>query len=374
MRIAINGRLLIQNRLEGLGYFTWEVLKRMVKLYPEHDYLVLFDRKPAEELLIPGVEFRILRPAARHPVLYLLWFEVLVPVHLRMWDAEVFVSFDGFTSQHLHIPVVTVIHDLAYIHYSEHMKPADLWYYKKYQPKFARRSAGLLTVSEYSAGDIREQYDMDNKKIEVVYNGSRFEQSPPEDNLSVLDKYGITANDYFIYTGSIHPRKNIARLVEAFEQSSAANEQGAKLVLAGRQAWMTQDIMEHIASSPLTDQIIHTGYITDGEMWNLLKNALSLCYVSLFEGFGVPVLDAFHADVPVICSSTTSVKEVAGEAGLLVNPEDIQAISAAMDQIYEDAALRSELIRKGGERKHRFSWTSTTRKVFQVIEETYGEY
>lgn len=374
MRIAINGRLLIHNRLEGLGYFTWEVLKRMVKLYPEHDYLVLFDRKPAEQFLIPGVEFRVLRPSARHPVLYLLWFDVLVPIQLRMWDAEIYVSFDGFTSQYLHIPVVTAIHDLAYIHYPEYMKSADLWYYKKFQPKFARRSDRLLTVSEYSAQDIKDQYKMDGHHIEVVYNGSRFEQSPPDLDFSVLEKYGLLPNQYFVYTGSIHPRKNIIRLVEAFEQSDAVNDPQIKLVLAGRQAWKAGHIMERIARSSVASQIIHTDYITDSEMWNLLKNALCLCYVSLFEGFGVPVLDAFHAEVPVICSSTTSVKEVVGEAGLQVDPEDVSAISTAMDQICEDADLRADLVRKGMERKYRFSWTLTTRKIFDAMEEACIDY
>lgn len=373
MRIAINGRLLIENRLEGLGYFTWEVLKRMVDLYPEHDYLVLFDRKPARAFLIPGVEFRILRPAARHPFLYLFWFDVLVPIHLRTWDAEVFVSFDGFTSQRLHIPVVTTIHDLAYLHYPEYMKSADLWYYKKFQPKFARLSTGLLTVSEYSAKDLEKQYNIKRNEIEVVYNGSRFENNPPESRPAVLEKYGVQAHQYFIYTGSLHPRKNIIRLVEAFEHAQAAKA-GIKLVLAGRSAWKTQEIMERIDRSPVSVQIIRTGYVSDTTLWNLLKNSLSLCYVSLFEGFGVPVLDAFHAGVPVICSSTTSVAEVAGDASLLVHPEDVQAISAAMDRVYLDAGIRQSLVESGHERKSRFSWRSTTKLIYETIEESYRNF
>lgn len=374
MRIAINGRLLISNRLEGIGYFTWEVLKRMVKLHPEHDYLVLFDRKPAEHFLIPGVEFRILRPAARHPVLYRIWFDLMIPIHLRMWDAEIFVSFDGFTSQYLHIPRVTAIHDLAYVHYPDYMKSADLRYYQKFQPRFAHLSDGIVTVSEYSAKDIQSQYKIENQKIDVVYNGSRFEQSPPGDDPSILKEHGLSDGEYFLYTGSIHPRKNIIRLVEAFEQTIAAKKHGMKLVLAGRVAWKSNHIMERIGNSPVASQIIHTGYITDGEMWNLLKNALCLCYVSLFEGFGVPVLDAFHAEIPVICSGTTSLKEVVGEAGLEVNPEDVSAISAAMDRIYRDADLRLSLVQKGRERKYRFNWTLTTQKIFRVIEETYIDY
>lgn len=369
MRIAINGRLLIKGKLEGIGYFTWEVLKRMVQTYPEHDYLVLFDRQPAEDFMIPGVEYRVLRPAARHPVLYRLWYDVLVPWYIWRWGADVFVSFDGFTSQYLPIPLVTAIHDLAYLHFPQYMKSTDLGYYQKYQPRFAKLSDRLLTVSHYSAKDLAQQYGIDEKEVNVVYNGSRFEENPPREDAGILTKYSVKAGKYFIYTGSLHPRKNLLRLVQAFEQTSAAENSEMKLVLAGRLAWQTDEFVEWIRKSRVAPQIILTGYVPDNEMWNLLRYSLSLCYVSIFEGFGVPILDAFHAGVPVVCSSTTSIKEVAGDGALLVDPEDTKAISRAMDRIYNEDDLRQGLIDRGNDRKHYFSWEKTTGKVFETIQE-----
>jgi len=359
--------------LEGIGYFTWEVLKKMVNLYPDHNYLVLFDRKPATEFLLPGVEYRVIRPSARHPVLYRLWFDLLVPGVLRVWDAEIFLSFDGFTSQFISIPAITAIHDLAYIHFPQYMKSSELQYYQKYQPRFAQLSRKILTVSEYSAKDIVLQYGIEAQKIAIVYNGSRFEEIPPKDDPAILKKYGLKSGQYFIYTGSLHPRKNITRLVEAFEQTIAASAHGVKLVLAGRQAWKIAEMTDRIKSSPLADQIILTGYVPDEILWNLLKNALALCYVSLFEGFGVPVLDAFHAEVPVICSSTTSLSEVAGDAALQVDPVDAGAIARAMDQLYDSPDLRFSLIQRGNQRQYTYNWTLTTRKIFQTIEEVYRE-
>src|SRR5690625_245750 len=191
MRIAINGRVLIKNQLEGIGYFTREVLRNLVELYPQHDYLVLFDGPPAEEFLFPGVEYRVLRPSARHPLLYHFWFEVLVPYHLRSWDAELFLSMDGFTSRHLKIPVVTAIHDLAYAHYPEMMKGRELGFYKKYQPQFALSSSAVLTVSEYSKKDIHEKYLLDLDDIFIVYNGSRFEKNPPDPAPDILSDLGL---------------------------------------------------------------------------------------------------------------------------------------------------------------------------------------
>lgn len=371
MRIAINGRLLIKNKLEGIGYFTWEVLKNMVRLYPEHDYLILFDRTPDRMFLETGVEFRVLRPAARHPVLYRIWFDLLVPLHLRMWDAEVFVSFDGFTSRNISIPLVTGIHDLAYLHYPEYMKSSDLRFYQKHQKTFARKSASIVTVSQFSAADIRNQYGINPTKIDVVYNGSRFEHNPPDQNLRVLDEYDLNAQRYVIYTGSLHPRKNITRLIQAFEMSNAAREHQIKLVLVGRKAWNVDEIFETINRSPLSARIVHTGYLPDPELWTLLRHALCLCYVSLFEGFGVPVLDAFHADVPVICSNSTSLQEVGAEAAYLVDEREPADIARAIDELYQKPGLRENLIAKGRQRRQMFGWKATTKKIFRSIERVW---
>ena len=374
MRIAINGRLLIHNQLEGIGYFTWEVLKNMVEMYPEHDYLVLFDRKPDRKFLNTGVEYKVLRPAARHPILYKFWFEVLIPLHLRMWDAEIFLSFDGFTSLNLHIPVVTVIHDLAYLHFPEYMKRSDLKFYQKNQPKFAGKSSRVLTVSEYSALDLRRQYGLRPERIEVVYNGSRFESQPPQPDPNVLERFDVQSGQYIIYTGSLHPRKNIVRLIQAFEKSETARNENIKLVLVGRKAWDTGELFANIERSPMKDRIIHTGYLADEDLWSLLRHAMCLCYVSLFEGFGVPVLDAFHAEVPVICSNSTSLKEIAGEAAVLVNENNPVDIARALDQVIANPRLRELLVSKERERRQLFSWRSTTRKVFASVHEVYNEH
>jgi len=374
MRIAINGRVLIKNQLEGIGYFTREVLRNLVELYPQHDYLVLFDGPPAEEFLFPGVEYRVLRPSARHPLLYHFWFEVLVPYHLRSWDAELFLSMDGFTSRHLKIPVVTAIHDLAYAHYPEMMKGRELGFYKKYQPQFALSSSAVLTVSEYSKKDIHEKYLLDLDDIFIVYNGSRFEKNPPDPAPDILSDLGLQEGKYFIYTGSVHPRKNIVRLVKAFEKFSKERMDGYKLVLAGRDAWKTQELHQVIGQSPVKHDIVQTGYVSDRDLWTLLTRAKALCYISLFEGFGVPVLDALHAGIPVIGSRSTSIPEVAGNAGLLVDPVDISEIARAMERMVEDDSLRDRLIREGEQQKLKFSWPSTTRRVYEVVSEVYDRH
>lgn len=374
MRIAINGRVLIENQLEGLGYFTKEVLRHLVEIYPQHEYLVLFDRPPADQFLFPGVEYRVLRPAARHPLLYHVWFEALVPWHLRNWDAEIFLSFDGFTSRHLKIPVVTAIHDLAYAHYPEAIKRRELSFYKRYQPLFASVSAAVLTVSEFSRKDIHEKLSVPLDRIFTVYNGSRFEKTPPEADECFLRKHDLEPEQYFIYTGSLHPRKNIVCLITAFEYFSEQVSQEFKLVLAGRNAWKVRHINEAVERSAFKDRIVRTGYIPDKELWTLINEAAGLCYISLFEGFGVPVLDALHAGTPVIGSRTTSIPEVVGDAGLLVDPGDPQSVATAMVELVKNHALRAKLKKEGQEQRLKFSWTSTTRKIYDVITKVYEEH
>src|SRR5690606_10725735 len=209
---------------------------------------------------------------------------------------------------------------------------------------------------------------------EVVYNGSRFESQPPQPDPNVLERFDLQSGKYIIYTGSLHPRKNIARLIQAFEKSGTVRNENIKLLLVGRKAWNTGELFANIERSPMKDRIIHTGYLPDEDLWSLLRHAMCLCYVSLFEGFGVPVLDAFHAEVPVICSNSTSLKEIAGEAAVLVDENNPEDLSRALDEVIANPRLREILVSRGRERRQLFSWRSTTRKVFDSVYDVFNEH
>lgn len=367
MRIAINGRVLIKNKLEGVGYFTFEVLKNLVATYPENDYLVLFDQKPDKEMLIPGVEYRVVNPPARHPLLYIIWFEITLPFYLNQWDADIFLSLDGFCSLSTKVPTILCIHDLAYLHYPSYIPRRALWYYKNFQEKFAQKAKQILTVSEFSKQDLVKQYGLSNFKIDVVYNGSRFEKKQMAIDEDVLTKYKVEANRYFIYTGSIHPRKNIKLLIEAFNLFCERDDTGDyHLVLVGRNAWMTDEIMKLANESTYADRIVFTGYLDDVSLWSLLCRATALCYISSWEGFGVPLLDAMHAETAIICSNTTSLPEVAGPAALLVDPQDPLQVAEAMYDLSSQPGLRKKLVEEGRIRKLKFSWLNTSKNIYNI--------
>lgn len=370
MRIAINGRVLIKNKLDGIGYFTLEVVRRFVANYPENDYLVFYDRQPDPEVLIQGSEIQIVAPQARHPILYLLWFEGQLPRRLNKWRADLFLSFDGFISLWTKVPTIVCIHDLAYTEFPQHVSWATRWHYRLFQKKYARKARHVLTVSNFSKQDLIRKYQLDAHKIHVVYNGSRFENEQPNLHVEILDKLNLHQSRYFLYIGSHHPRKNIENLLAGFEQFCSNHPDcDHKLVLVGRKAWKTTGISRQIQVSHFRHRIITTGYLSDPEMWTLLTHTSLFCYVSLWEGFGVPVLDALHAEVPILCSNTTSLPEVIGEVGTMVDPTDIKEIATQMYAVVNSKILKKQLKEKYDQQRSKYSWERTVKSIYNSCED-----
>ena len=172
MKIAVNTRLLIPNRLDGMGWFSYETLKRITQSHPEHDFYFLFDRKYSDEFVFAkNVHPVIVRPVTRHPFLWYLWLEWSLPGVLKKLKADIFVSPDGFLSLKSKIPSVTVIHDINFLHRPKDLPILTRWYYNYYFPKFAKKGSGIGTVSEYSAEDIAKSYSVKRSKIDIIYNG-----------------------------------------------------------------------------------------------------------------------------------------------------------------------------------------------------------
>ncbi|WP_236974715.1 glycosyltransferase family 4 protein [Membranihabitans maritimus] len=373
MRIAINGRLLIRNKLEGIGYFTYEVIKNLVTHYPENDYLILFDQQPDKKFLIPGIEYKVIPLPARRPFLYTLWFEVLIPFYLRNWDAELFLSFDGFCSLRSKVPTLLCVHDLAYIHYPDYIPKRELNFYQKYQKKFALRADSLITVSDFSRNDISRQYNIPSDKIEVVYNGSRFENTAISSDSEPLG-FQLVKGKYFLYTGSLHPRKNIVQLINAFDQYKDSTGSDYKLVLVGRVAWKSEAILLSARESKYTDEIIFTGYLDDHTVWRILSNASALCYISKWEGFGVPILDAMHAGIPIISAHSSSLPEVGGNAVIYIDPFSSDDIAKAMESIVTNENLKRRLLNEALVQRKKFSWVKTSEVIYRNCVEIFKNF
>lgn len=373
MKIVVNTRLLIENKLDGIGWFTFETLKRITQNHPEHQFFFLFDRKFSEKFIFSdNITPIVLNPPARHPFLWLLWFEFSVKRIIKKINADLFLSPDGYLSLLSNIKQIPVIHDINFVHRPQDLPFLTRKYYNYFFPKFAKKAFKIATVSEYSKFDIAGEYNILEDKINVVFNGCNEMYKPISDNkeVGIKQRYSNGKN-YFIFIGTLHPRKNIAKLFQAFEMFKSETNSDFKLLIVGTKMFLTKDIEDAYNESKFKDDIIFTGRLNSQDLHNVLASAFAMTFVPLFEGFGIPILEAMNCDVPIICSNTTSLPEIAGDAALYVNPFEVSEIKDAMIKIVNDDYLRNSLIEKGRQRKLKFSWDKTAEKLWKTIESSF---
>lgn len=368
MKIAVNTRLLLKNKLEGIGWVAYETLRRMVKDHPDVEFYFIFDREP-DPMFIFGDNVKpiVLFPQARHPFLFIWFFEFSVTKALRKIKPDLFFSPDGYLSLRSDVPQVTQFHDLNFEHFPKDMPRIHLWHYKKYFPKFARKAKRIVTVSEFSKQDIVDCYGVDPQKIDVAYNGVNeiFKPLSETEILEIRGKYS-GGFPYFMFVGSLHPRKNLARLFSAFDRFKSYNRNDVKLVIVGEKRWWTEPIQRAYDAMSCKDDVVFVGRLSAEDLHRVTAAALASVYVSYFEGFGIPILEAFKCDTPVITSNVTSMPEVAKDAALLVDPFNEDSIAKAMIKVLDDK-VRERLIEKGRERAKDFSWDKAADDIWNCL-------
>ncbi|MEZ4687720.1 MAG: glycosyltransferase family 1 protein [Bacteroidia bacterium] len=367
--IAINTRLLLAGRLEGIGRYAHEVLQRLVHMHPEVRFSFLFDRPFDQQFIYAdNVKGYHIPPPARHPLLWHAWFHAAVPLALRWLKPQLFFSPEFYLTSARWLPQVPVFHDLAYEHFPDHVGGAHQQYYLRWSPRYARRASHILTVSDFTKQDIVQRYGIDSQNITVAYNGASGDFAPiPEIEQQAVRRQFSEGAPYFLYVGAIQPRKNIARLLQAFDAFKEETASPVRLLLAGRKAWQYADALQAYEQMKHREAVIMTGYLPDTDLQRVYASAMALCYVPYFEGFGLPILEAMCCDVPVICANTSSMPEVAGDAALCVNPYETDEIQVAMRRIWESEALRTKLVEAGRQQRERFSWDKTAEAVSGVL-------
>ncbi|GAB4093124.1 glycosyltransferase family 4 protein [Flaviaesturariibacter terrae] len=376
MNIAVNTRLLLSDHLEGIGFFEQEVLRRLAVAHPEHRFFFLFDR-PFDPRFVfaPNVTPIVVGPAARHPLLWRLWFDVKVPLVLRRIRADVFFSPEAYASLTTKVPQCLVVHDLGFLHEPEAYKRAHIGFLRRQVPRYVRRARTVCTVSEFSKRDLQEKYRVPADKLSVVYNAARAGFAPLdwEARSAVKEKF-TGGTEYFLYAGALQPRKNLINLLKGFSIFKKRQKSNWKLVLAGRLAWKNDEFLNLLQTYKYRDDVVLTGYVDDDSLQQLMASAYALVYPSLFEGFGVPVLEAMQSGIPVLTSEGTAMAEVCGpEGALYFDPKDPASIAGELMHIYKDEDGRRLLIEKGLERAKEFSWDKTAQRVWESILKAAGE-
>ncbi|MDZ4203366.1 MAG: glycosyltransferase family 1 protein [Bacteroidales bacterium] len=372
MRIAVNTRLLLKNRLEGIGWFTYESFKRICTAHPEHEFFFIFDRKWDEDFIFSGNITPIaVPPQARHPLLYYAWFNYSIPAVLKKLQPHLFISPDGYLPLSPKTKTIAVFHDLNFEHYPKDLPLAEHIYYRRYFPRFAAKATRIGTVSEYSKNDISRTYNIDPQKIDVLYNGANESYRPVDEfTKTVTKRIYSRGKPYFLYVGALNPRKNLANLLKAFDVFRKNSNEEINLVVVGAKMWRTSAISKAWEELQFRDDVLFCGRLETDELRNVIGSALALTYVSYFEGFGIPIVEAFYCDTPVITSNVTSMPEVAGDAAMLVNPFSVNSIADAMHQVASSEDLRKSLVLRGRLRRREFSWQKTADRFWKTIEKT----
>ena len=372
-RIAINTRFLLPGKLEGFGWYTYELTKRITEQHPEHEFFLFFDRQVDQSFVFgKNVTTIVLSPPARHPFLFILWFELLIPRALKKYKIDLFFSPDGFLSLKTSIPQIGTIHDISFEHFPHDIPRLPRWYLKKYFPLFAKKATHILTVSEFSKEDICNRYKIETSKITAIWNGASSSFLPlGENKIEEIRIRFSSGKPYFLFVGSIHPRKNLERLIEAFAIYCQDQNNPWDLVIVGAAMWSGS--AEFTISDELKSRIRFLGRLEQEDLVNVTAAAGALAYVPYFEGFGIPLAEAMKCGTPILSGDRSCLPEIAGDAAIYCDPFSVESISKGLINIAINRELQVELSQKGLSRSELFDWNRSASEVWKVIDQVLSE-
>jgi glycosyltransferase involved in cell wall biosynthesis len=372
VQIVVNTRFLLKDRLDGIGWFSYQTLKRITQAQKDVHFVFLFDRHFDEQFVFSdNITPVSVGPQARHAFLFYAWYQFSVKSILNRMKPDLFLSPDGMLALGAKCKQLPVIHDINFRHYP---KDVPFWagkFYNRYFPLYAKEAARIATVSEYSKKDLVESYHIDANKIDVVYNGinETFHPISEEEKIAVRKKV-TDGKEYFVFVGSLSPRKNVKRLLQSFEKFKVESGSDLKLVLAGAAFWGMEELKSTIEEMKHGQDVIFTGRLSPKGLNEIVASAFAMTYVPYFEGFGIPLLEAMQTEIPIISSNVSSMPEVAGPAALYVNPFDTDEIKNAMLYLYKDHGRINELVEAGKIQRDNFSWDRSAKLLWQSIEKT----
>ncbi|MDO8512212.1 MAG: glycosyltransferase family 1 protein [bacterium] len=367
-RIALEARSL-STLGGGVRTYTKEVISRILKAESSDEYIIYHDSKKNLSSF-PGAEEKVV--SVGHPLFRIGWDYFLLPQALKRDKIDFIHYFKPATTPFKKPVAIATMYDVIPLLYPETQTAIQLAYWRKQLPLTAKTCAHLITISECSKRDIVRLLQVDPAKITVTPLGvdSKFKPVSEIEKIAMREKYRLPEK-YILYLGTIEPRKNVARLIRAFNK--VAGNIPHSLVLAGKWGWSYEDVKEEIAKSPFKDRIISLSYVESEYLPSLCSAASIFVFPSLYEGYGLPPLEAMACGTPVITSNVSSLPEVVGDAALTVDPLDEDALSKAIERLALDTALQNELSEKGLARAKQFNWDKTAemtlgvyKKVFQL--------
>jgi glycosyltransferase involved in cell wall biosynthesis len=374
VQIAVNTLPLLENQA-GAERYTRNIITQLIGNDPTHTYHLVLSRVNQDLYRPPSGSFRetvVDLDTRRRPV-RILAEQVYLPRLLKRQNDDLLFSPCNIGPRRVPVPMVITLFDLHWLLFPKLFSPLRLAYLRRALDWSARRSAAVLTISENSKKDLIRLLGVPEEKITVTYPGLDpfFEQTPSaEEQEALRGKYGLQ-QPFILFVGQMHRRKNVLRLIRAFRLLKKQTAVPHRLVLAGGAGDGSEEIMDDIRG-PATEDILVTGGLPDSAVRALYRLASCLVYPSLYEGFGLPVLEAMAGGCPVITSNVSSLPEVAGPAALLVDPLREDELAAAMYRVLSEPGLANALREKGWQQAHKFSWENTARGTVAVFNSVLG--
>lgn len=371
MRIGIDCRNIFSKKtgeVAGVGHYVWYLLKYLIESDKENEYFLFFYRKNVkfkelEQANVNTVVFPGLANLSKIPFLYR---HIFIPHILRLYKLDIYHN-PAFV-----IPIfyfkksIITVHDLAMYKNPDWFPDGQFFNHKILIPLSIYKAKKIIAVSENTRNDLVDIFKVNKEKIEVIHEGVEDYSHYEIDQNKVSDKCRIK-QPYFLFIGTMEPRKNLSRLVEAFGQFLKETDQkDFKLVLAGKQGWKYEPIFNKIEELGLQDKVIYLGYVDHDEKIYLLKNAYAFVFPSLYEGFGLPILEAMNLGTPIISSNVASIPELVIDNALLIDPEKVDSIKKALLKIADQPELRDSLARKGAGIARNFTWQETVKKTMEL--------
>lgn len=358
------------HRKAGLGRHARELAERAHRLDILNDY-TLFTYQPSRGQVPPSLAhlptYSVPWPAKPWRMSVLLAHYARVPQDGLVPGVALFHGTDHLLPYFRRIRTVFTLHDLIPLLFPEFHLPLNRWFLNLMFPRFLRRADAIVAVSECTKKDAIRIYGTPEEKITVIYNGvdARFHPVRDAETLRRVRAAYRLPEAYILYVGTIEPRKNLARLLDAYHALRQAGYPH-KLAIVGAKGWLYQPVFDRIAALGLQDEVIFPGYIADEDLPAVYSGAALFAFPSLYEGFGIPPLEAMACGVPTLVSDTSSLPEVVGDAALQVSPTDTGAIKAGMERILSDAALARQLAGRGPERARMFTWDKAARQLVDL--------
>src|SRR5690554_1337746 len=376
MRIGIEAQRIFRKEKHGMDMMAVELIKNLQKLDEVNEYFIFVNPDDDGTVVQPNDNFTIV-PLRKSP--YPLWEQVLLPNAVKKYQLDILHCTSNTAPLNLQIPLILTLHDIIYLEKMDWKSGS--WYqrlgnlYRRWNvPRIVNKAARILTVSKFEEKRIRRHFNLAQGKVDVVYNGigKHFQLLDAEQVEKKRNKVALP-DQYFLFLGNTDPKKNLSGLIQALKILKEEGELTIPCVITDLSDDVLLPILKEMDAEDLRDHLFLTGYIRNSNMPLLYNNALFFLYISLRESFGLPILEAMACGCPVITSNTSSMPEIAGDAALLVDPTDPEAIANTIRILIRKEDVRSSLREKGLARPTFFSYTSRVKRIINIYKEVYRQ-